>query len=144
MPVVALPDILGAIVARLRAVTEITALTSTRISPVRQESWNPMPRHAIWVDGPKGMGPFGSDNLPLETVRVDLNCFGSTDYEAGRLWRTMHSAICPYQGAATQFVAAGVRVSNVQRESGPIRFTDSDTGWPCVIGGYLFSYQGAS
>jgi hypothetical protein len=140
MTVVARPDVLGAIVARLRSFSEITALVATaagatdsrttpRVSGEKQNWWK-MPTHAIWLN--RTGGPIvGSDYLlGWWTQRLDVTCYGSSKYEATRLMELVLPALCPMQGERDgSFVQAGVRISDVFPESDIISDIEDDTKW---------------
>jgi hypothetical protein len=143
MAVATLPDVIGALIARYRSFSAITALTSTRISAAVQQSWNPMPRHAILVSGPVGApGRTLSEHLAgIQNTRVDLYFYGSTSFEAMRLWRVAAPYICPRQDTLTQFVQSGCRFTNVFQEGGPSRADEDDTGWPRVLATYVYKWS---
>lgn len=144
MTVQTIPDLLGALVVRYRAVTAIAALTGTRISANRQDAdWAPMPRHAIFLEGPLGNpGETIYDNLKgIQKTRVDVHFYGSNPYEATRLWRTAHPYICPRAEFVGSFNGSGVHVYSVRKEGGPTRFAEPDTEWPRTIATYVFTWS---
>lgn len=138
MPVLALPDLPGAINSFLRAQTEITALTSTRISTVRQESWT-LPGYAILIQPGRG-GPGEVDDGLLMAERVDLWCYGPDARTAHALWRQVHPILCPRVGLHNGFTAASTRVLKVELEGGPLRLVDPDEGWSYTVASYVFVY----
>ncbi len=145
MAVVALPDLAGAVVAYLRAVPEVAALTSTRISARRQDSWlDPATgkmRHAVLVQARRG----GRGELPggRQSQRVDLFCYAPDDRTADRLWAIVHPALCPPVGSGREngFTAASTRVTQVIQEGGPLSLVDPDTSWDYVVATYDIEYS---
>lgn len=147
MTVEVLPDFMGALMVRYQAIAAITALTSTRISAERQDTkWAPMPRHAIFLNGPLGdPGSSIYDQMKgIQRTRVEMWFYGSNYYEAGRLWRTAHPYICPRQDSITRFKVGNCVVFNVRKEGGPSRLGDpvsADVTWPRVIATYIFTWS---
>lgn len=143
MVVVARVDLVGAVIARLRAFPELCALVggaSPRISGVLQDAWA-MPTSAIVVR--KAGGP--NDILTTagrRTSRVDITAYGSTGYNADRVWSMLDAVLVPSQGTRASFtVTVGglpVRVNDVMSEAEAISDTDPVTAWPFVWCPYLF------
>lgn len=128
MAVVARPDLLGALIARLRATTEITALTSTRISGELQDAWT-MPTHAVTLR--RSGGPPGDYLGGIWYSRIDVTAYGSTRREATRLLDIVLPALCPLQGPpGGSFIQSAVRVYDIAPEAEMIADTEPDTGWP--------------
>jgi hypothetical protein len=139
MPVLALPDIKGAVIAHLRASSEIAALASTRVSGRVQAAWT-LPGYAVLVDGPKG-GP-GELGAGLYGMRFDLRCYGPDDRTAMMLWRTVNAYLLVPDGSrAVSFYQAQTRIHAVHAEGGPIGFVDPDTDWPSTDSGYVFTFS---
>lgn len=142
MVVAARPDVIAAVVARLRTFTEITDLTSTRITARLQPSWSGMPTYAILVR-PAG-GPPGKPQLNLMVSRLDLFCYGATEAQAMALWRQLDAVFCPGQERLTKFTSAGCHVGVVVRESMPISGLETGTEWPRAACSYLVSWTGVA
>lgn len=142
MVVAALPDLVGAVVAHLRASAEITALTSTRISAKRQDAWA-LPLYAVVVNGPRG-GP-GEIGSGLYSERIDLWSYGPDDRTAKLLDRTMRAYLVPPgRTRAVSFTQASTQVRTVAFETAPIFLVDPVTGWPYVVSPALFTYSGVA
>jgi hypothetical protein len=129
---VAVPDLLGAIIAYARAQAAISALTGTRISGTLQEAWT-MPTRAIVVNGPRG-GPVNADP-PIRRTRLDLECYGTTPLTSKQLAETVVGVFVPPGGASATFRStnAAVSVGRVELEAEPLWVPDPDTGWPRTI-----------
>jgi hypothetical protein len=155
MPVVALPDMLGALIARLRSFPEVRAFVETaagyvpgtppdrrrpRVSAELQDTWA-MPTYATllnWAGGPPG-----DQHLRVHRTRVDTRWYGPTSHDAKRLWRTGHAALCPGLRASSAFDAAGCRVADVEQETGPLATRDPDAGNAhVVIVPYVVTWSG--
>lgn len=142
MAVAARPDVVASVVARLRTFTEITSLTSTRITARLQPSWSGMPTYAILVR-PAG-GPPGKAQLNLMVSRIDLFCYGATEAQAAALWRQVDAVFCPGQELVTRFTAAGCHVGSVDRESMPVSGIEDGTDWPRTTASYLVRWAGVA
>jgi hypothetical protein len=142
MAVVAHPDLIGALNSRIRSFSEVTDLVATaagatdsrttpRVSSVLQDWWK-LPTHAVRLK--RVGGPPGKIQIGKKTSRVDVLCFGSTEYEAGRLLGIVSAAIAPDQSRQVSFIQTvnGVRcrVYSIDPEGDVIVDTDPDTGWP--------------
>lgn len=139
MAVTALPDVLGATMAYLRSVSEITALVATaagatdgrstpRVSGEKQDWWK-MPTHAVWLN--RTGGPVGDYLNGWWNQRIDVTCYGSTKREATRLLEIVFPALCPRQGERPgSFVQSGVRIGDIIPEAGIISDVEPDTTWP--------------
>ena len=126
MPVIVRPDIVGAVIARLRSFSEITALTGTRISAELQDAW-PMPTHAVRIRQTGGPPPDVQVNL--QRTRFDVTCYGSNGLEAARLMNVVGPALAPDQMTRSSFIQGAVRVYDVVPEAGVISDVDRDNGW---------------
>lgn len=137
MPVTSTPDFIGAVIARLRSITEVTALASTRISGELGADWDPMPRHAVVV---RRAGGTDEQELDHAFPRLDVRCYGATEYEAGRLARIVKPALCPTRagGNRTGFTQGGCRVLDVAHEAGPISIREPETTWWFILHSFRF------
>jgi hypothetical protein len=144
MVVTALPDLAGAINARLRTSSTIAALAGTKISTSRQAAWG-LPAYAVLIETGKGGG---EDTPGLLWERVDVRCYGAGDAlgtqvrNAHTLWRTLHYFFCPPVGSgrASGFVAASTSVLKVAHEGGPLRLIEPDEAWPYTLASYRVTY----
>lgn len=127
------PDAVVALVAYLRADTQVAALAAGRVygAELPPQEAAQMPRKAVVVTAAGGgtTGPGARSYLPLGTVRVDVRCYGETQYEAMKVWRAVHGALkrlgrCP-QGEALLHAA--------YEEAGPLQTREPEVGWPLVL-----------
>lgn len=138
-----MPDVFGAILSKLRDVTAITTMTSTRIADEIKSDWSftaKRAQHAIVVQGPVG-GP-GELESPLYRERYDIRCYGPNRLETLRLARTVRAALIPPDGGRVGFSYGGCYVYEVADEAGPIRLIEPDTDYHVVVIPYLFTYCG--
>lgn len=145
MVVVARPDLLGALIARLRAITELTALVATsagatdgrttpRISGQRQDWWRmdppPVgPAHSILLQ--RTGGPPGDYLGGLWFSRIDMTTYGPNNREATRLMDILLPTLCPAQGGTSgSFIQSGVRVYDIAPEAEMLVTSDPERAWP--------------
>ena len=141
MAVVARPDLIGAMLTRLRAIPEVAAQVSSsagwtdgrsgspRISGAVQDAWK-MPTRSIRLR--RTGGPIvGSDySLSLWSSRVDVLCYGATVLEASALLDLVLPALCPPQGQSAGWTVNGCRVGSIEPEADAIATVEPDTQWP--------------
>lgn len=126
------PDVVRAVIERLKADVTLDALVSGRVfglqlPPAEAAS---MPRAAVVV---VASGGAAQGETPLLQSRLDLRCYGATGYEAMSVWRAAYRALVPLR-RQTAFTAAGVRVLDAALESGPIQAIEPEVDWPLVLG----------
>lgn len=136
MTITAQADILGAITAKLRTITEITNLTSTRISGELQDGWftGPDARAAIWLRRTGGPIDINDWLVGIHRARLDCWCYGSSAKGANDLMSLVLSALAPEQsggaGSFRQTVGSAiVRVYNIIPEVEPVSDRDPEEGW---------------
>jgi hypothetical protein len=133
-PLVASPDHVGAVIARLRSFPELLALcpnetsggkTIKRISgemqaiPGDPEQWT---GHAlIVIDAPGGSE---DDGVPFGMAYVDVLAYGSTGLEASKAARLAGAALVPPSRRGLAFTAAHCRITDVKRVSGFVAVYD--------------------
>ncbi len=133
-PLVASPDHIGAVIARLRSFGDLLAFcpdetrgskTIRRIGGEMQPLADPdhWTGHALIVlDAPGG----GEDlYVPLSTPHIDVWAYGSTGLEASRAARLALSALVPPSRRGLAFTAANCRIIDVRRVSGFIPIYDT-------------------
>lgn len=133
-PLIASPDHIGAVIARLRSFPELLALcpdetrgpkTIRRIGGAMDPLADPdhWTGHALIVrDAPGG----GEDlYVPLSTPRIDLWAYGSTGYEASRAARLALAALVPPSRRGLAFTGAHCRIIDVRRLSGFVPLYDA-------------------
>ena len=140
MPTLTVPDVVGAMTARLRASSAVAALAGTRISGVLQDAWE-MPTYAVVVSG--GRGGRGEVAPATYRDRLDLECYGPDLRTAARLAATVRAALLDeLRATGVGFTAAATNVKSVATEGGPIARVDPDTGWPSYVLPVLVTYGG--
>lgn len=133
------PDILSAVLDRLRANTDLAALTNTaagwkdggsgiRIAGSIQPKWK-MPTKAVIVRPRGGPIDFEKRSVGLLKSRMDVFCYGESSYEAQRLWRTLDPVLCPDQSRLSFFKLNGCRVVGITAEREYDTDVEPDSGW---------------
>lgn len=137
-------DHVGAVVARLRAVTNLLTLCpdqvvgNVTVKRIAGE-FRPLdkPQRAVTV---LDSGGFGGE-MPLDRPRVSVYCYAGSGYEAAKLARLVQAALVPLDRQETMFIAAGVVVTNVTKVTGflplPLSKPLSDKGWHCRVTDFL-------
>jgi hypothetical protein len=149
MPVVSLPNVIGASIVQLRSFSELTALCgsgSPRISGAKQTSWNPMPRTAIWVRGTGGPGAGELADIDRMLARIDLYCYGATEVIAYEFWAMAHACFAPSRksGLSRGFTQINCRVEDVAHLAGPYSAREvqgeGPVTWPVTWASYGVRY----
>jgi hypothetical protein len=130
-------DIIGALTAKLRATTEVTALASTRIAGEVGSDWftpGGDARGAVRLRRTGGNVDPELWGVGIHVSRVDCNCYGSSGRTANLLLATVLAVLCPdmsNRAAFTQTLADGskVRVYDVMPEVDVIVYREIDTGY---------------
>lgn len=136
-PIVALPDHIGAIIARLRSFPECLTLCADetiggkvirRIGGEMQPLANPdrWAGHALIVLDAPGGGE--DDGVPFGTAYVDVLAYGSTGLEASKAARLAAAALVPQSRRDLAFTAANCRITDVKRVSGFVPVYDKEVG----------------
>lgn len=124
------PDMIDALRRYLLADPDVSELVGTRVFggelPSGQAS--SMPRHAVVIRY-SGGGSLGGGHQEYSDKRVDVRCYGSTIYEADRLWRSVGPALQALQ----REVHADCLLHWARRGGGPIDLRDPDTDWPFIF-----------
>lgn len=142
------PDIIGAIIAQLRASTDLAALVSTRISGQWQDAWvdpaTGKPRSSVLIRA--AGGPAGKRQINLMRSRVDVSFYGSTGFAAMQIWAMLDAVFCPGQERTVGFRRSvnGVlcSVGSVDPDGMPLSDVEEDTGWPRVVCSYIVTWMG--
>jgi hypothetical protein len=161
-------DSKAAVVARLRSFPEIRAFVMTaegytadataaqilrpRISGRVQSFWQlgrwPAPPNTatknLWsmvVAGPIG-NPLDNRDVDGYASRFDLHFYGPNPIEAMRFARQVHPILCPRRSERRpeRFVAAGCRITAVDKEGGPFDAIEPDTRFCKAVATYVFTW----
>lgn len=123
-----------ATIAVLREHSRVGDLVGNRICGAKLSAAivDQMPAAAIVVKrngSPIGIG--ANDRIEWTRARVDVFCYGRTDYEAERVGLSAHHALRRFAGSGA--IGDGILVRSVTHSAGPIQIEDPDTGWPALI-----------
>jgi hypothetical protein len=87
-----------------------------------------MPRAALVVSRAGG-GTIGATTTAYGDVRVDVDCYGASPYEADQLYVAVERALKSLAGA----VHDEVRLSWAKPSAAGVHGRDPDAGWPMVV-----------
>lgn len=127
------PDPIEALVAYLRADPQVAALTAGRVYgaelPLQEAAL--MPRKALVVTAAGGgaVGPGARSYLAVGTVRMDVRCYGETQYEAMRVFRAVHGAL----KGLRRHPQGPMLLHAAYEEAGPLQTREPEVGWPLVL-----------
>jgi len=122
-------DVVGAIVSILSADSGVSALVGARVygDEIAPDEIHNQPRAAVVVQPSGGAVPtFTQGTIPLEAMRVDVLCYGSTRYDADRLRRAVYDSL----RAVQRRTEGSVLVHWINLAGGLATGRDPDTGWP--------------
>lgn len=134
------PDVLAALIVRLRANTDLAAIVGTQVSAEMQEPW-PTLSAAVLLIAVGGQAP--DEDTDLEYQRVDVSCYGSTGYEAAKLSRMVDAVLRPVlRERPRSFHSAGCAVYDVSAEGALLTVPDPDyPTWPRRLRSYAVTYS---
>lgn len=124
----AVADLIGAIVAFLKADAALAALVGTRVfgGELPEGETANMPRRAIVVRKSGGVSRTGDSYLEHDTKRVDVFAYGATPYEASQVLETAALALRRLRRS----VHAGVLLHTAEQASGALPGREPTTEWP--------------
>lgn len=149
MPVLARPDIVGALIAHVLLEADLTAVVSTRVSArFKKADWvhstTGKPKNSVLLRAQGG--PPGKRQLNTMKSRITALCYGSNGHEAERTWAIFDAVFCPGQERPGSFhqVVNGVKcvVYDVQPESLPLTSVEPTTEYPRVVASYIVTWLG--
>ena len=126
-----MPDPRAAVIAYLRANAAVTTIVAEADIASHAPAGG-SPRPYLFVGWSPGIG--SRPYTPEFVMGIDLRCYGTTTYQAGLLWRTVH-AVLEGDRQRNGFTAAGCRVKNLTFATGPIDDTNL-AEWPNVYVSY--------
>lgn len=124
-----MPDPREGFIAHLKAATAITTLVPTADIGGTPPGGTGAPKYAIAVQLAPGLG--ARVYVPQMQVRLLVRCYGPTDYESGKVARTVHFEL---EGDRQRngFTAGGCRFLDVHLAASP--YPDlNDAGWPLTL-----------
>lgn len=130
-------DGLGAVIAYLKAQSDISALLSTRVFGMElpEDEAVSMPRKAIVIRLAGGIGEDSyADTFKL---RLDFFNYGETTFAARKTWRTLK----PILRDMERNITSATMLYNALHSAGPVQFRDPDGKWPVVLDTWVISMQ---
>lgn len=121
-------DLEGALVAYLKTIAAVTALTAQRIfgGELPEAETASMPRAAIVIKASGGVSQTGDSYVETDTQRVDVFAFGVTPREAARVSREAGLAL----RRLDRSVHAGVLLHSASAASGSLSVREPEVNWP--------------
>lgn len=128
------PDHVGATVMYLRQWQNLTDTFPGVV--IRSKIPDDQPSFTPFILVQKSGG--GGENLyvPYYWPRIDVRCYGKTDYEAMRLWRYVHPILVPQSRRGGGWIHDDCQIVNVIMEGAPIPLEEPDDNWPFVLAVY--------
>lgn len=157
MAVVALGDLVYAMIGRVRSYTELTDLVSSaagwkgtgsgpRISgEIRggENGWK-LPTRAVVLREAGGPAIGDDYTMGIMHTRIQITCYGATGAEAREVWGLVHPILAPKTGErSAAFTLRGCRVSDIVPEVSGAALREPDTGWPFVTASYIVTWVSA-
>ena len=104
-----------------------------------------MPKAAIAVQSAGGIGPGDASYLPVGGLRIDLDCYGTSLYEARRLARIAHSELKAVRRELVTYDdedgnPVSVLIHAYQVAGGMVALREPVTGWSRVIRTFVVIY----
>jgi len=133
----AIPDVLSAVRAVLRADTNVTAIApAAQIyageMPQTETTLQPRPAIIVALAG----GPTDRGYTQLGRRRMDVRCYGSTPFEAMRLANQVYESLKGLQRRRVTSVTPAITptlIHAITVEGGPTPLRDADGDWPMVL-----------
>lgn len=131
-------DIIGAIVKRLEAATEVATLTEGRIygGELPAEEAVRMPRPAVVIRPAGGASLTAGTFSQHDTQRFDLLAYAATPAEANRLARTCRLDLASLR----RRVVSGCLIHWIERAGGFTAGRDRDAAWPVAFQSFQAFY----
>lgn len=129
----AIPDPIGALIAYLKADTDITTLAGTRVFAPEMHATEVknQPRQALVLSqsGGGGLGPGRSSLIEVEVFRLDVRAYGATHLEAMTLSLAAHSRL----KTMIRTVQSNTLLHNATISGGPLSLREPILDWPLVL-----------
>jgi hypothetical protein len=146
--VLALPNPIEGVCARLLSRAEITALVAARVSKTYQRSWNGVADKRAVVVGRTGSGGLGAiPSAGIDTMGLEVRCYGSNPAEAMEVWRIVDPILSPEWRSSgggfdirNAWVAGGLRCYGIERVSRAQDATDPERSIPFILCFYSIAY----
>jgi len=121
-----------ALLTYLKADAGVSALAATRVFGA-ENPWDEagsQPRYAVVV-WPSGGRP--EHYVPLQPVRVDIECYGATPFQG----MTLYLAVCEAMKNAARENVSDTLIHTATQSGGPLTNRSPDTHWPYTWSSWL-------
>ena len=123
-----------AMISVLREATNVEQITDGRIAgakiPADTVAEMPVANVVVARNGTPAR-PGARDRVEWTAARLDVRCYGRTDYEAERLGIAVHHGLKQFTGS--RILAGGALIRSIMHVGGPQQVEDPITGWPSII-----------
>ena len=135
------PDMIGALVALLKADTGVAALVDVRVFglelPAAQAS--DMPRKGVILRPSGGVSALGG-YVEATAERVDAVSWGETPYEANRVSLAVRAALMRARRQVIAVDDTGVLIHSAEEAGGRLSIRDAETNWPAITQAFQILY----
>ena len=135
------PDVIGALVALLKADADVAALVGTRVFGLElpEAEAASMPRKGVILRPTGGVSPFGGF-VEVTAERIDAVSWGETPYQASRLSLAVLVALKRARRQVVTVDGAGVLIHSAEEAGGRLSIRDAETNWPAVSQAFQVFY----
>ncbi|MDF1778736.1 MAG: DUF3168 domain-containing protein [Rhizobiaceae bacterium] len=135
------PDMIGALVALLKADSDVAALVSTRVFGLElpEAQAANMPRQGVIVRPSGGAGGFGG-YVEATAERIDAISWGRTPYQADRLSMAVMLAFLRSRRQVRTVDSTGVLIHSIEAAGGRLATRDTETNWPAMTQAFQVTY----
>lgn len=135
------PDLIGALVALLKADAGVAALAGTRVFGLElpRDQVDAMPRKGVIVRPSGGVSPLGG-YVEATAERVDAISWGGTPYEADRVSMAVLVALRRARRQVVDVAGTGVLIHSAEEAGGRLSIRDEETGWPAMTQAFQVLY----
>lgn len=135
------PDMIGALVALLKADAGVAALVGARVFGLElpQAQASDMPRKGVIVRL-SGGGASQGGYLELAAERVDAISWGETPFQADRVSRAVRGALKRARRQVIDVDGTGVLFHSAEEAGGRLSVRDQETNWPAMTQAFQVLY----
>lgn len=135
------PDMIGALVALLKADAGVAALVGARVFGLElpQAEAASMPRKGVIVRPSGGVSPIGG-YVEATAERIDAVSWGDTPYQASQVSLAVLVALKRARRQVVDVDGTGVLVHSVEEAGGRLSIRDAETNWPAMTQAFQVLY----
>jgi len=141
------PDVIGALVALLKADAGVAAEVGARVfgDELPRDQVGDMPRKGAIVRLSGGVSPIGG-YVEATAERIDAISWGATPYEATTVSLAVRGALKRLRRQVVDVDGTGVLLHSAEEAGGRLSIRDQETNWPAVTQAFqvLYALQAAA